>query len=72
MVFFSDIDLDKLIHVRNEGSVHNLIDRRDDLFSLKWKRKSAISASKLTTEERHENSGSVLDGDPLQGRALKP
>ena len=71
-MFFSDVNLYKLPHVRNEGSVHNLIDRRDDLFSLKWKRKAKIPASKLTDEERLENSGSVLIGDPLQNRAQKP
>lgn len=72
MIFFSDVNLDKLTHVRHEGSVHNLIDRRDDLFSLKWKRKSKVPASKLSDEERRENSGSVLTGDPLQNRAQKP
>ena len=72
MVFFSDVNLDKLTHVRHEGSVHNLIDRRDDLFSLKWKRKAKVPASKLSDEQRRENSGSVLIGDPLQNRAQKP
>ncbi|MGB2047739.1 MAG: hydrolase, partial [Psychrobacter celer] len=62
----------KLTHVRHEGSVHNLIDRRDDLFSLKWKKKSKVPASKLSTSERRENTGSVLTGDPLQDRAQKP
>ena len=72
MVFFSDVNLDKLIHVRNEGSVHNLLDRRDDLFSLKWKREAKVPASKLSDAERRENSGSGLIGDPLQDRAKKP
>lgn len=72
MIFFSDVNLDKLTHVRNEGSVHNLLDRRDDLFSLRWKKKSRVSASNLSDEERRENSGSVLQGEPLQGRAQKP
>lgn len=40
MIFFSDVNLDKLLHVRNEGSVNNLKDRRDDLFTLKWKKKA--------------------------------
>lgn len=72
MIFFSDVNLDKLTHVRNEGSVHNLIDRRNDLFSLKWKKKSKVPAGKLSEKERQDNSGSVRDGDPIQGRAKKP
>lgn len=66
------MNLDKLTHVRNEGSVHNLIDRRNDLFSLKWKKKSKVPAGKLSEKERQDNSGSVRDGDPIQGRAKKP
>ena len=37
MIFFSDLDMKKLRHVRAEGSVRNLTDRRDDIFSLRWK-----------------------------------
>ena len=37
MVMLSDLDLDKLISVRSEGSVNNLKDRRMDLYSLDWK-----------------------------------
>lgn len=40
MVFFSDLDLDKLTQVRNEGTVHNLKDRRRDLYTLSWKAKA--------------------------------
>ncbi|ODC03442.1 hydrolase [Terasakiispira papahanaumokuakeensis] len=36
MIFFSDLDLNRLKIVRNEGSVTNLKDRRTDLFNLKW------------------------------------
>ncbi|WP_230658584.1 carbon-nitrogen hydrolase family protein [Psychrobacter sp. I-STPA10] len=69
MIFFSDVDLDMLTHVRNEGSVHNLKDRRDDLFTLKWKKKAKKSVSKSSDSELKENTPSVRDGDPLQGRA---
>jgi predicted amidohydrolase/GNAT superfamily N-acetyltransferase len=34
MIMFSDMDLEKLILVRNEGSVTNLKDRRTDLYQL--------------------------------------
>jgi hypothetical protein len=34
MIFFSDVDFNKLKLVRSEGSVTNLKDRRKDLFSL--------------------------------------
>lgn len=51
MIFFSDVDLDKLKHVRNEGSVHNLKDRREDLFTLKWKKKSNLPAGKVLEVE---------------------
>ncbi len=34
MIFFSDLDFNKLKLVRSEGSVTNLKDRRKDLFSL--------------------------------------
>lgn len=36
MILFSDLDLNRLKLVRNEGSVTNLKDRRTDLFNLKW------------------------------------
>lgn len=42
MIFFSDVDLDKLKQVRAEGSVHNLKDRRSDLFTLDWKAKARM------------------------------
>ena len=61
MEFFSDLNLDKLTHVRNEGSVHNLLDRRDDLFSLKWKRKSKIPASKLQSRRATRELWQCLD-----------
>ena len=35
MIFFSDLDFNRLKIVRNEGSVTNLKDRRRDLFTLK-------------------------------------
>ena len=72
MVFFSDLDLDKLIHVRNEGSVNNLKDRREDLFTLKWKKKAKQSVEDSSSEELKENSRSVRDGDPMHNRATKP
>ena len=34
---FSDMDLEKLMLVRNEGSVTNLKDRRVDMYELKNK-----------------------------------
>ena len=34
MIMFSDMDLEKLTLVRNEGSVTNLKDRRIDLYQL--------------------------------------
>lgn len=40
MIFFSDLDFQRLKIVRNEGSVTNLKDRRKDLFTLK--RRSAL------------------------------
>ena len=72
MVFFSDLDLDKLIHVRNEGSVNNLKDRRDDLFTLKWKKKAKNSVEESSKQALKDNSHSVRDGDPLHDRATKP
>ncbi|MBZ5875872.1 MULTISPECIES: carbon-nitrogen hydrolase family protein [Chromohalobacter] len=37
MIMFSDLDLTRLTVVRNEGSVTNLKDRRQDLFDLRWR-----------------------------------
>jgi predicted amidohydrolase len=34
MIMFSDLDLEKLKLVRNEGAVNNLKDRRADLYEL--------------------------------------
>ncbi|MDR9468492.1 bifunctional GNAT family N-acetyltransferase/carbon-nitrogen hydrolase family protein [Marinospirillum sp.] len=39
MIFFSDLDFTRLKLVRSEGSVTNLKDRRQDLFSVKWRKK---------------------------------
>ena len=36
MILFSDLDLDKLKLMRNEGSVTNLKHRREDLYALSW------------------------------------
>lgn len=36
MIMFSDLDLERLKILRNEGSVTNLKDRRHDLFKLNW------------------------------------
>jgi predicted amidohydrolase len=38
MMMFSDLDLDKLKLVRSEGSVNNLKDRRQDLYSISWRK----------------------------------
>ncbi|MAL99248.1 bifunctional GNAT family N-acetyltransferase/carbon-nitrogen hydrolase family protein [Hydrocarboniclastica marina] len=38
MIMFSDLDLDKLKLIRNEGSVTNGKDRRLDLYQLQWRR----------------------------------
>ena len=46
MIFFSDVDLDKLKQVRAEGSVRNLKDRRSDLFSVSWTGKKEASDRK--------------------------
>ncbi|HEC59764.1 hypothetical protein LCGC14_1220790 [marine sediment metagenome] len=43
MIMFSDLDLDKLKLTRSEGSVNNLKDRREDLFTLEWKGKPSPS-----------------------------
>ena len=72
MVFFSDLDLDKLIHVRNEGSVNNLKDRREDIFTLKWKKKAKQSVENSSNEQLQANSPSVRQGDPMHDRATKP
>jgi predicted amidohydrolase len=37
MIMFSDVDLDRLKLIRNEGTVTNLKDRRLDLFTVSWK-----------------------------------
>jgi len=37
MIMFSDLDLDQIRVIRNEGSVTNLKDRRKDLYCLKWR-----------------------------------
>jgi predicted amidohydrolase len=37
MALIADLDLDKLIQVRHEGSVTNSRDRRDELYDLLWK-----------------------------------
>jgi predicted amidohydrolase len=37
MIMFSDLDLDQIRVIRNEGSVTNLKDRRRDLYTLKWR-----------------------------------
>jgi len=36
MIMFSDLDLDLLKLLRNEGSVNNLKDRRKDLYQINW------------------------------------
>ncbi len=36
MILFSDLDLDRLKLIRNEGSVTNMKDRREDLYNLNW------------------------------------
>jgi predicted amidohydrolase/GNAT superfamily N-acetyltransferase len=36
MLMFSDLDLDRLTQIRNEGSVTNLKDRRHDLYQVNW------------------------------------
>ena len=69
MIFFSDVNLDMLTHVRNEGSVHNLKDRRDDLFALKWKKKAKKPISQISADERKQNTASGHDAEPLQGQA---
>lgn len=38
MIIFSDLDLDKLRVIRNEGAVTNIKDRREDLYILKAQR----------------------------------
>ncbi|MFE8069951.1 bifunctional GNAT family N-acetyltransferase/carbon-nitrogen hydrolase family protein [Marinobacteraceae bacterium S3BR75-40.1] len=41
MIMFSDLDLDKLKLIRNEGSVTNLKHRRKDLYRLEWANKTS-------------------------------
>jgi hypothetical protein len=36
MTLIVDLDLDKLIEVRHEGSVRNFQDRRLDLYKVQW------------------------------------
>jgi predicted amidohydrolase len=36
MALIADLDLDKLVQLRHEGSVTNSRDRRDELFELRW------------------------------------
>lgn len=36
MALIADLDLEKLLQLRHEGSVTNSKDRRDDLFELRW------------------------------------
>ena len=36
MALIADLDLDKLVQLRHEGSVTNSRDRRDKLFELRW------------------------------------
>ena len=36
MALIADLDLDKLVQLRHEGSVTNSRDRRDELFDLRW------------------------------------
>jgi predicted amidohydrolase len=43
MIFFSDLDFTRLKLVRSEGSVTNLKDRRQDLFSVKWRKKKPVA-----------------------------
>lgn len=40
MIMFSDLDLDKLKLIRNEGSVTNGKDRRLDLYQLQWRQET--------------------------------
>ncbi|MFO7528389.1 MAG: hydrolase, partial [Marinobacter sp.] len=37
MIMFSDMDLEKLTLIRNEGSVNNLKDRREDMYEVRVK-----------------------------------
>ena len=39
MIAFADLQLDKLIEARNDGSVLNLRDRRFDLYQSSWMRR---------------------------------
>ncbi|WP_069384531.1 bifunctional GNAT family N-acetyltransferase/carbon-nitrogen hydrolase family protein [Halomonas caseinilytica] len=51
MIMFSDLDLNRLKVVRNEGSVTNLKDRRKDLFDLRWRDWSWKSGGRTSVEE---------------------
>ena len=42
MTLIVDLDLEKLKILRNEGSVTNTLDRRHDLYELKWKGKKVL------------------------------
>ena len=37
MTLIVDLDFDKLKQLKNEGSVRNYLDRRRDLYEVKWK-----------------------------------
>jgi predicted transcriptional regulator len=39
MIMFSDLDLDRLKLIRNEGTVTNMKDRRRDLYKITFKGK---------------------------------
>jgi predicted amidohydrolase len=42
MAVIADLDLDRLTRLRHEGAVTNRKDRRDDLFSLLWRKNSGV------------------------------
>jgi hypothetical protein len=37
MALVADLDLDKLVQVRHEGSVTNAKDQRHDLYEVRWR-----------------------------------
>lgn len=43
-----ELDLDKLQRLRNEGSVRNGKDRRDDLYQVKWKGRTSTTKNQTT------------------------
>ncbi len=45
MALVADLDLDKLVQLRHEGSVTNAKDRRDDLFEIVWKNQPVTQKS---------------------------